>query len=140
MIVVDTTVLVYAVGQDHPLRQPCRTLVAAVRDGRLQATTTVEVVQEFAHVRARRRSRDDAAALARDFAGLLRPLIVMDEGDLDDGLSLYSGNQQLGPSTRCWLPQHCAEARGPWCPPTAPSRPLTGSPTSIPASPVSSGP
>ena len=47
MIVVDTTVLAYAVGDTHPLREPCRRLLAAHADGRIEATTTVEVIQAF---------------------------------------------------------------------------------------------
>lgn len=96
MIVVDTTVLVYAVGIDHPLRDPCRDLVAAIGDGRARATTTPEVVQEFAHVRSRRRGHSDAAALAEDFARLLSPLMVVDEDDLHDGLSLFGEHDGLG--------------------------------------------
>jgi hypothetical protein len=96
MIVVDTTVLVYAVGAEHPLRQPCRELVTAVRDGRLRATTTVEVIQEFAQVRARRRTRSDAADLAGDLAALLDPLLVVDAEDLDEGLALFARDDALG--------------------------------------------
>jgi predicted nucleic acid-binding protein len=65
MIVVDTTVLVYAIGADHPLRDPCRRLVAAVGEGRVEATTTVEALQELVHVQARRRTRGDAARHGR---------------------------------------------------------------------------
>jgi predicted nucleic acid-binding protein len=54
MIVLDTTVLVYAVGADHSLRRPCRDLVEAIAERRIEATTTVEVIQEFVHVRGRR--------------------------------------------------------------------------------------
>lgn len=96
MIVVDTTVLVYAVGSDHELREPCREIVTAVRDGVVRATTTPEVVQEFAHVRGRRRDRSDAAALASDFALLLSPLIVVDDQDLREGLALYPDHDALG--------------------------------------------
>lgn len=96
MIVLDTTVLVYAVGTDHPLRDPCREIVAAVRDGSVEATTTVEVVQEFAHVRARRRGRDDAAALAEDVADLLSPLLVAGERQLREGLTIYRSSGRLG--------------------------------------------
>lgn len=96
MILLDTTVLVYAVGADHPLRDPCRALVAALRDGDLRATTTPEVIQEFAHVRARRRDRRDAAELAGDFASLLRPLVVVDDDDLHGGLALFAEHEQLG--------------------------------------------
>jgi predicted nucleic acid-binding protein len=98
MIVLDTTVLVYAVGAHHPLRGPCRDLVGALAAGRLSATTTVEVLQEFTHVRARRRDREDAARLARDYLDLLAPLLVVGEDDLQEGLRLYARTDRLGAS------------------------------------------
>lgn len=96
MIVLDTTVLVYAVGTEHPLRDPCRDLVGAIADGRLRATTTVEVLQELAHVRARRRGRDDAARVARDYLDVLAPLVIVGEDDLQDGLRLFARSDRLG--------------------------------------------
>lgn len=96
MIVVDSTVLIYAVGADHPLREPCRDLIEAIAAGRLPATTTVEVLQEFAHVRARRRGREDGARLARDYFDVLAPLLVLDGDDLLDGLRLYARSDRLG--------------------------------------------
>lgn len=84
MIVLDTTVLVYAKGAEHPLRDPCRDLVAAIADERIAATTTAEVIQEFVHVRARRRDRSDAAALGRvTYAELLSPLLTINRGHLE---------------------------------------------------------
>ena len=96
MIVLDTTVLVYAVGNDHELRDPCQGLVRAVADGALTATTTVEVIQEFAHVRARRRDRADAALHAADFADLLSPLIEVREATLRSGLRVFADARQIG--------------------------------------------
>ena len=96
MIVLDTTVLVYAVGADHGLREPCRELIGAIADGRVPATTSVEVLQEFTHVRARRRGREDAARLARDYLDLLAPLLVVGEADLQEGLRLYTRSDRLG--------------------------------------------
>ncbi|MBJ7470647.1 MAG: type II toxin-antitoxin system VapC family toxin [Solirubrobacteraceae bacterium] len=96
MIVLDTTVLVYAVGADHPLRAPCQELVRAIADGEITATTTVEVIQEFAHVRARRRDRADAALHAADFADLLSPLIEVRESTLRAGLRRFADARQVG--------------------------------------------
>ena len=96
MIVVDTTVLVYAVGEEHPLRQPCRRVVELARDGALAVSTTVEVIQEFVHVRARRRSRADAAQLGSDFITLLSPLVRPDAGQLREGLALFEQIETLG--------------------------------------------
>ncbi|WP_409048176.1 type II toxin-antitoxin system VapC family toxin [Microbacterium sp. HA-8] len=96
MILLDTTVLLYAVGAQHPQREPCRALVAAVGDGRVAATTTVEVLQEFAHVRARRRGREDAAALTANYAILLAPLVTVDADDLAGALRVFRAHEELG--------------------------------------------
>jgi hypothetical protein len=96
MIVLDTTVLVYAVGADHPLREPCQSLIRTIADGTILATTTVEVIQEFTHVRARRRDRKDAAGLARDYIELLSPLLIVEETDLREGLRLYEEGTGFG--------------------------------------------
>jgi len=96
MIVLDTTVLVYAKGSDHPLRDPCRRLIDAIAEQRLEATTTVEAIQEFVHVRARRRDRADAARLGRDYAALLSPLLAVTSQDLERGLTIYESSKALG--------------------------------------------
>ena len=96
MIILDTTVLVCAVGGDHPLSAPARAIFSAVRDGRLRAHTTPEVIQEFAHVRARRRSREDAASLAEAFATSLAPLQLVTAQHLTGGLELWRAHPQLG--------------------------------------------
>jgi len=96
MIVLDTTVLVYAVGDDHALREPARAIVDRVEGGSVKATTTVEAIQEFVHVRARRRDRRDATALGRAYAELLSPLLQVSEDDLVQGLRLFERNAPLG--------------------------------------------
>lgn len=97
MILLDTTVLVYAKGRDHPLRDPCRELIAAIAERQVEATTTVEAIQEFVHVRARRRDRLDAAALGRDYAELLSPLLSPTAADLSAGLMIFEHSKTLGP-------------------------------------------
>jgi uncharacterized protein len=96
VIVVDTTVLVYAVGTDHPFREPCQQLIRSIADGTILATTTIEVIQELTHVRARRRDRKDAAELARDYIELLSPLLIVEETDLREGLRLYEEGTGFG--------------------------------------------
>jgi predicted nucleic acid-binding protein len=96
MIVLDTTVLVYATGTEHRFRDPSRELIQAAMDRRLQATTTVEAIQEFTHVRARRRGRTDAVALADSFVRLLSPLLTVSAEDLARGLRLFERSDRLG--------------------------------------------
>jgi predicted nucleic acid-binding protein len=96
MILLDTSILVYAVGDDHAVRVPCRSLVESVLDGVVRASTTVEVIQEFAHVRAHRRPRHDAATRARQFAVGLGPLVKPDDDDLAEALDLFESTPRLG--------------------------------------------
>lgn len=96
MIVVDTTILVYAVGGEHAAREPSRRLVAAIGAGSVPATTTPEVLQEFAHVYARRRPRAEATRYARRYAVLLGPLLTVNGDDLERGLALYERHSDLG--------------------------------------------
>lgn len=88
--------LVYALGSQRRLRDPARSILGAVSDGTLAATTTIEVIQELLHVRARRRTRSDAAGLARRLALGLAPLIQPDDSDLDLGISLFESVPELG--------------------------------------------
>jgi predicted nucleic acid-binding protein len=96
MIVLDTTVLVYAKGADHPLRASCRELIAAIAEERIEATTSAEVIQEFVHVRARRHDRSDAAALGRDYVELLSPLLNVTGEHVERGLALFETLPRLG--------------------------------------------
>jgi uncharacterized protein len=71
-------------------------VVAAIAERAVEATTTVEAIQELVHVRARRRGRADAAALGRDYAELLSPLLAVSRENLGRGLSLYERSERLG--------------------------------------------
>jgi uncharacterized protein len=96
LIVLDTAVFVYAVGVEHPLKEPSKRVLEAVQSGAVEGATTAGVLQEFADVRARRRPRSDAVALARDFAALLSPLQRVEESDLDLGLRIFERSDRLG--------------------------------------------
>jgi uncharacterized protein len=96
VIVLDTTVLVYAVGAEHPMREPSRKLVQAIAAGHVDATTTVEVIQEFVHIRARRQGRAEAAKAGRNFAELLAPLLVVQEATVEAGLRIFERSTSLG--------------------------------------------
>jgi len=95
VILLDTTVLVYAAGREHPLRDPCRRLLEAHAGRVIRCTTTVEVVQEFAHVYSRARSRQLAAAVARQY-GIAFDLLSTTPADLALGLDLYEAHERLG--------------------------------------------
>ncbi|MGH7759299.1 MAG: PIN domain-containing protein [Candidatus Dormibacteria bacterium] len=55
------------------------------------------MIQEFCHVRARRRSRAEAAAQAQAVARGLAPLVRPDETELFQGLQLFRASSELSP-------------------------------------------
>lgn len=95
-LLVDTSVLVYAAGGEHPLRRPALALVAGIADGSIRATTTPEVLQEFLHVHARRHSRREALVTCHDFADLLSPLITVDEATIRRAALEFESRPTIG--------------------------------------------
>jgi predicted nucleic acid-binding protein len=79
-----------------PLAGPARSIIKAVREGSMRSHPTPEVIQEFAHVRARRTSRTEAADLAQAFTTALAPLQVVGSAHLMSGMSLWRDSPQLG--------------------------------------------
>lgn len=99
MILIDGTVLAYAVGEEHPLRAPCRELLEAHGDSRIEMTTTVETIESFLRLRLRQLPDDraDATTLARHIANALRP-IVTTRTDLERALNLMDAHPALAPA------------------------------------------
>jgi predicted nucleic acid-binding protein len=95
VIVLDTTVLSYAVGGSHPLRDPARRFVSALRAGGVQATTTPDVLQEFVHTYSRRRPRTTAVSHARQWLTLLTPMLTTTQEDIPVALRLFGRHERL---------------------------------------------
>jgi predicted nucleic acid-binding protein len=92
----DTAIFLYAVGADHPYRDPCRRLVSLATDGHLHGEASVELLQEFVHVRWRRRGyRQQAVREAADIAVVLSALHDLTEADLRRALGLFEKTESL---------------------------------------------
>lgn len=91
----DTAVFVYALGREHPYRDPCRDLVELAEEGTLVGDASVELVQEFAYVRLRRTvERSTALAEVRAVAAVCR-LQPFDRDVLTCALSLLARHDRL---------------------------------------------
>lgn len=75
MIFIDTNVLMYAAGGEHPLKRPCRIVVDAIGARSLEATTSVEVVQEILHRYLAIGRAAGGLALAEDTMDLFAPVL-----------------------------------------------------------------
>lgn len=84
----DTAVFVYALGAAHPYREPCRRVVELARAGELNGEASIEMLQEFAHVRLRRTGEPRRAQQeTRAVTALCSPHPVQ-RADLDRALEL----------------------------------------------------
>jgi predicted nucleic acid-binding protein len=92
---VDTAVFAYALGGEHPLREPCRAVVAAAGSGRLDLHASVELVQELVFHRMRKIDRTAAVRQARD-AATLCTLHDFDRAVLERALQLIDTAAQIG--------------------------------------------
>jgi len=96
VIVLDTTVLVYATGSAHPLREHCRTLVAAIARETWKRRRPSRWSKSSCMCRAKRRPRADAVGLGFACADLLTPFLPVGRNELQTGLQLYRDTAQLG--------------------------------------------
>jgi uncharacterized protein len=91
----DTSVFVYALGAEHPYREPCREIVRKAAVGELQGEASVDLLQELAHQRSRRTGdRGQAAEAVRRVARLAwwHPL---EPNDVQRGIDLFEQHTQL---------------------------------------------
>ena len=74
---IDTAVIMYAGGGDHPLREPCGLIIERVGAGELDAVTSTEVVQEIVHRFIAIRRPDIAGSMAKRTMDTFTPVIPM---------------------------------------------------------------
>ena len=72
---VDTAVVMYAAGGDHPLRAPCGRILDRIGKGDLDAVTSAEVVQEIVHRFVAIRQPAVGAAMARRTMDTFAPVL-----------------------------------------------------------------
>ncbi|HUR78617.1 MAG TPA: PIN domain-containing protein [Acidimicrobiales bacterium] len=95
MILLDSNVLVYAVGRGHPLAPVAEDLLRFGETGRFRITA--RVLEEFAHVHSRGgRARIVARDLAAEFSASLGPVEFATEEDFASAFDLWVVHERLG--------------------------------------------
>ncbi len=94
-VLVDTNVILYAIGGPHPYAEPCRSILALAGEGSFDMEAPVDLVQEILHHRARLLGdRRQAAADARAAAALCR-LHAVEPPDADKAAELFADSSRL---------------------------------------------
>jgi predicted nucleic acid-binding protein len=91
----DTSIFAYALGGEHPYREPCREIVRKAAAGDLQGEASADLLQELLHQRARRTGdRASAAKSVRNVAKLIwwHPL---EPNDVQRGINLFETHVDL---------------------------------------------
>lgn len=65
MKLIDTNIILYSLGREHPLKEPCRRLIAKIASGEISANIDVEVLQEVLYVYTHRNERIKGIAACR---------------------------------------------------------------------------
>lgn len=91
----DTNVFVYAVGRPHHYQEPCRHVLALAGQNSLHGEASVEVLQEYVHVRARRTGDRESASREALRVGALCTLLPVMLSDVRLALSLFRAQPAL---------------------------------------------
>jgi predicted nucleic acid-binding protein len=94
-VLLDTNVILYAIGGPHAYAEPCRRIVALAGEGRIDLEAPVDLVQEILHHRARRLGdRRQAAAEALAVTTLCR-LHAVEPQDASQAAELFAASGRL---------------------------------------------
>lgn len=74
-VFVDTAVIMYAGGRDHPLRQPSQGILRLIASGELEGATSAEVIQEILHRFTAIAQRRPGGQMARHALDLFAPVL-----------------------------------------------------------------
>jgi len=94
---LDTCIPIYAAGRDHPYREPCTRIVLAAADGKLEAVTDAEVIQEIAYRFHAIRRRAEGLKLAEAFLSLVEAVLPVTRREVTRSLQLQRTYPFLSP-------------------------------------------
>ncbi len=103
MIFVDTSVLMYAVGRDHPLRPPARRFFAEATTDQQPLATSSEVLQELAHAYLPAERTQALAAALRIVERTGMDVWPLERDDVILGIELAARRPALGARDLCHL-------------------------------------
>ncbi len=94
---LDTNVLMYAVGAEHPLKKPSLDILRKVTEGAISAVTDTEVFQEIAYRYWSQRKWTLATEVFKKYQCLFSEIYPVDREHLSDFFELLSEYEFLSP-------------------------------------------
>jgi predicted nucleic acid-binding protein len=100
VVFLDTNVVMYAVGTEHPYRLPCQQVMSAIANGTLRAAIDTETVQEILHRYGALRRYAEAVAIAQDLLSVVDLVYPVTLRDIQRALELFSAYSAQGVQAR----------------------------------------
>ena len=94
---LDTNILMYAVGTDHPLKKPSLDILEKISRGEIRAVTDTEVFQEVAYRYWSQRKWPIAAEVLRDYERLFDEIYTIERRHLNDYYTLLNDYDFISP-------------------------------------------
>lgn len=94
---IDTNILMYAVGSEHPLKQPSLNILKKISDGDIMAVTDTEVFQEVAYRYWSQRKWPIAVQVLADYQLLFHEIYSVEKEHLELYYELLSKHAFLSP-------------------------------------------
>jgi predicted nucleic acid-binding protein len=91
----DTSIFIYALGAEHPYKEPCREIVRKAAVGDLQGEASGDLLQELLHQRFRRTGDRRGAAEAARNAAKLAWWHPVEPNDVQRGIDLFEAHPDL---------------------------------------------
>jgi uncharacterized protein len=93
---IDTNVIVYALGKSHPLKENSRRILADVATGSLEATVDVETLQEILHLYSSRWERKKGFETVDNLLVLIPRPVAIQREDIEEAGKLMAQYSFLG--------------------------------------------
>jgi predicted nucleic acid-binding protein len=92
---VDGSVLLHAIGADHPLKASCVEVLRAIGRGEISATSDAEVLREILHWCASLGQRSRAVELVRESIAALSTVSAVTPADVQEAAALVEQSPSL---------------------------------------------
>jgi len=92
---LDTNILMYAIGRDHPYKAPCIRILELIEDEAISVVSNVEVLQEILHRYRSLREYEIASSAFLHFKALCDEILPVGEVDMDLAFRILEGAPEI---------------------------------------------
>ncbi len=92
---LDANILMYAIGRDHPYKEPCIRVLRRIEEDTLRVVSSVEVLQEILHRYRSLREYQVAAGAFTQFKLLCDEILPLEPGDVDRAFEILEDHREI---------------------------------------------